>query len=105
MARFLLTAPGPRPAYFKLAEHLRGSGCEFDSDGNSNHPEATNWTGLTVILRAPPWQEDTEIERVDIDPVGDGEPLVLAITSDKESLARRAADFLNETAGGKLTIG
>lgn len=106
MARFLLTAPGPRPPYHKVADHLWGSDCSFDSDGNSDHPDATDWTELPVTLRTHPWQQDlgTE-ERVDVDPLSEGEPLVLSIVSQNEDLARRAAEFLQGEAGGELTFG
>ncbi len=91
--------PGPRPPYSKVADHLWGSGCNFDSDGNSDHPETTDWTELTVTLRAPPWQQGVGTdERVDVDPLGGGEPLVLAIVSESDDLARREA-------GGELTFG
>jgi len=96
MPRYLLTASGPRPPYYSLAEHLWGAGCDFDSDGDSKEPDATDWTELTVILRSAPEQ------RVDIDPVDDQELLVLAIRSDCEELARRAAEFLQREAGGEL---
>ena len=106
MARFLLTAPGPRPPYFRVAEHLWGQGCDFDSAGDSSEPEATDWTELTVTLRSKPWEQDAGVEeRIDIDPVDAGDPLVLAISSDSEALARRTAEFLQGTAGGKLSKG
>ena len=106
MPSFLLIDPGPRPPYYKLAEHLWGSGCDYDSDGNSGHPEAHDWTELTVSLRAARWQQDVDDhDRVDVHPVGAGEPLVLAIVSDQEELARRAAVFLHREAGGELTAG
>lgn len=104
MARFILRAPGPRPPYYQVAEHLWGSGCKFDSDGNSDHPNATDWTELTVTRRPAPNEQDfAETERVDIDPVG-ARPLVLAIASDNANLARKAAEFLHRQAGGELTL-
>lgn len=106
MARFLLTAPGPRPPHYTVAEHLWGSGCDFDSDGNSDDPEATDWTELTVTLRAAGWEQDNdEAERVDIDPIGTGQPLILGIVSENAELARRAAEYLHQQAGGELTMG
>ncbi len=106
MARFLLSAPGPRPPYYRVAEHLWGEGCDFDSDGDSSEPAATDWTELTVTLRGKAWEQDAEIEeRVDIDPVDADGLLVLAIKSDNETLARRTAEFLQGTAGGKLSKG
>lgn len=106
MVRFLLTSPGPRPPYYRLAEHLWGADCNFDSDGDSAHPEATDWTELTVTLRtasSEPYLGDPQ--RVDVDPLQEGTSLVLSIVSDSENLARRAADFLHTQAGGELTVG
>ena len=104
MTRFLLTSPGPRPPYYQVAEHLWGADCTFDSDGNSAHPEATDWTELTVTLRSNSWEQDLqEPQRVDVDQVQEGAPLVLAIESDDENLARRVAEFLQHEAGGELT--
>lgn len=103
MTRFLLAAPGPRPAYYKVAEHLWGPGCNFDSDGNSGHPDATDWTELTVTRRTAEWEQDEEAERVDIDPAGAGGPLVLAILSADPELARKAAEYLHREAGGELS--
>lgn len=106
MARFILTAPGPRPPYSQVAERLWGQGCDFDSDGDSSEPEATDWTELTVTLRGKLWEQDADVEeRVDIDPIDGGGPLVLAIKSDSETLARRTAEFLHATAGGTLSKG
>lgn len=103
MARFLLTAPGPRPAYYKVAEYLWGADCDFDSDGDSDHPEATEWTELTVTLRAAPAEQDNGAERVDIDAVRGSGPLVLAIVSENADLACKAAEFLHRESGGELT--
>ena len=105
MARFLLTAPGPRPPCFKVAEHLWGANCDFDSDGDSETPEATDWTELTVSLRTPQWQQDNVEQRVDVDPLNEGNPLILAIVSEDDDLARKAAAFLHREAGGELTAG
>jgi hypothetical protein len=51
MARFLLTSPGSRPPFYRVAQHLWGAGCNFDSDGDSDFPDARDWTELTVVLR------------------------------------------------------
>lgn len=103
MARFFLRGPGPRPAYYKIAEHLWGVGCDFDSDGNSSHPDATDWTELTVSLRPTEQDSRDSEQRLDIDPADDPHRLVLEITSDSDDLARRAAEFLRDTAGGDLS--
>lgn len=105
MTRFLLTAPGPRPPFFRVAEHLWGPDSDYDSDGNSRTPEASDWTELTLSLRAPQWQQDNTEQRVDVDPVDADGPLTLAIVSNDDDLASRAAAFLHREAGGELTAG
>lgn len=97
MHTFLLSSPGNRPPYYALAEHVWGLGCDIDSDGNSSTPDATDWTELTIRLRSK------AEERIDVDPVGSTEPLVLSIRSENGELAHRAAVFLRDAAGGELT--
>src|SRR5262249_50280941 len=92
-----LIAPGPRPFWGDVAEHLWGPGCNYDSDGNADQAPPDGWTELTVSLRP-----DCE-QRVDIDPLDDREPLILVIRSDDEELARKAAIFLRSEAGGGLS--
>jgi|SRR5687768_14211436 hypothetical protein len=92
-----LIAPGSRPSSHDVAEHLWGQGCDYDSDGNADQPESVSWTELTAALRP-----DCE-QRIDVDPLDDREPLVLVIRSEHEPLARRAAIFLQSSAGGELS--
>jgi hypothetical protein len=102
---FFLAGPGPRPPYREVAHHLWGEGCDVDSDGNSEPDPATpDWTELTVILRPG------ETQRIDVDPIVDEEhgqirPLILIVTSQNEALARKAAHFLRDRCGGRLTRG
>ena len=101
-ARILPLRAGPATPFALVAQHLWGTACDFDSDGNSESPSATDWTELTAILR-PECRA-----RIDVDPVesvgsGAHEPLVLRIHSSDESLARRAAEFLLARCGGTLT--
>jgi hypothetical protein len=98
MHSIYLIAPGPRPFFGDVADHLWGPGRDIDSDGNANEALPDGWTELTVILRP-----DRE-QRVDIDPLDDREPLVLAIRSEHEALAREAANFLQSVTGGVLTL-
>ena len=84
-----IVRPGPRPPFTSVAEHLWGSGVDFDSDGNSSYLGDTSWTELTIQLR-PEYEQ-----RVDIDPVSD-DPLVLKVSSSSEELALRAARYLSE---------
>jgi hypothetical protein len=92
-----LISPGPRPFFHNVAEHLWGQGCDYDSDGNADPLQPDSWTELTVALRP-----DCE-QRLDVDPLDDREPLVLVIRSEHEPLARRAAIFLQSSAGGELS--
>ena len=92
---FHIKHPGPRPAYYLVAEHLWGRGCNIDSDGNSHTPEDTLWTELTLSLR------DKSSERIDINPLSI-EPLVLAVSSSQESLGWQAAQFIVNCSGGVL---
>jgi hypothetical protein len=102
MARFLLTSPGPRPPFYRVAEHLWGADCNFDSDGDSDFPDASDWTELTVVLRDESGRSLHD-QRVDVDPVEGETPLILAIVSKSPELARRVAEFLQGEAGGELT--
>lgn len=93
--RINIAEPGPRPPYYRVAEHLWGVGCNIDSDGNSQAPEDTQWTALTVELRGA-----TE-QRVDIDPLST-EPLILQVRAPSMQLAQEVAKFIVECSGGKV---
>lgn len=96
MHKLYLINPGSRPPYYELAQALWGDK-DFDSDGDSSSPDATNWTELTVSLRPD------ETERIDIDPVSEAGPLVLCIRSENAQLVTRAGDFLKQRTGGSLS--
>ncbi len=85
--------PGPRPPFYRVAEHLWGAGCDIDSDGNSEAPEDTQWTELTIELRGAGGQ------RVDVDPVS-VDPLILQVRSSSMRLAQEVARFIGEHSGG-----
>ena len=91
-----LRSPGPRPAYFLVADHLWGESCNIDSDGNSRNPEDTNWTELSLFLRDAP-----SSEQVHVDPLSE-EPLVLEIRSPSQVLCERVAGFLLAKSGGSI---
>jgi len=97
MFTYYLISPGERPEWVSVVRHLWGSECDFDSDGNADEALVGGWTELTVTLR-PECNE-----RVDVDPIDNNEPLVLAIRSESADLARRAALFLQSRSGGKLS--
>jgi hypothetical protein len=90
-----LIEPGPRPPFARIAELLWGAGADFDSDGNSNRPDDTSWTELTIQRRA------TFDERIDIDQVSE-DPLVLKIASSSESLVRRVATYLADECSASV---
>lgn len=93
---FYLVAPGGRPPYGWVADHLWGSEANVDSDGNSSTPDDTQWTELSLILRGA--ADEAEVH---IDPVTTS-PLILQIKSPDASLAERAATFLSQTTKGNI---
>ena len=96
MDHFLhVVAPGLRPPFFQVAEHLWGVGCNIDSDGNSDTPDDRQWTELTVILRSDP------VQRVNINPISN-DPLILSVRSSHQSLCQMAAEFIVAVSGGEV---
>lgn len=93
--RINVVQPGPRPPYYRVAEHLWGAGCNIDSDGNSETPEDSRWTELTIELRG------SDEKRVDIDPLS-SEPLILQVRATSPALAEETAKFIVEWSGGKV---
>jgi|SRR5687767_8056017 hypothetical protein len=89
-----IARPGPRPAFYCVAEHLWGKECDVDSDGNSESPDDTNWTELDLHLRGSGLY-------VDVLPLS-FEPLVLVVGSSDEALCWKAARFLALHSGGEL---
>src|SRR4051812_44558527 len=97
MQKLYLINPGPRPPYHEVAQRLWGDR-DFDSDGDSTSPDATDWTELTLSLRPEC------VERIDIDPVSYPGSLVLCLKSESEDLVRRTADFLGQRTGGSVRV-
>lgn len=87
-----ISSAGRRPAYWKLAAHLWGAGCNIDSDGNSQTPDDEEWTELTLSLRGAPGQHVT------VDPIP-GEASTLAVRSADPTLAEKVAAFLSDSRG------
>lgn len=96
MQKLYLIDPGPRPPSYEVAQELWG-GRDYDSDGDSQAADDSNWTELTVSLRPDC------VERIDIDPIGTADRLVLRIVSENGDLVRRAPTFLLRRAGGSLS--
>ncbi|SFK94658.1 hypothetical protein SAMN04487938_2571 [Lysobacter sp. cf310] len=96
----LIRAIGPRPEFYRVAEHLWGDDCDFDSDGDSQDPGDRNWTELSLSLRGPSG-ENLDAEHLDIDPVS-LDPLVLAVRSPQQPLCQRAAEFIISCSGGTV---
>ncbi len=92
--RINIIQPGPKPPFNCIAEHLWGPGCNIDLDGNSQTPEDTQWTELTIELRATG-------ERIDIDPISTT-PLVLQVRASSMRLAQEVAEFVVKASGGKI---
>ena len=86
---------GAMPPYYEVAYALWGEGVDFDSDGDSSTPEATDWRELTVILRADVGQ------RVDIDPT-DRDQDIVKIVATSSQLLEQTCEFLK--AAGALSF-
>jgi hypothetical protein len=93
--KIILSEPGSRPPYYKIADHLWGEGANIDSDGNSESAEDTNWTELSICHR------DDDSPYIHIDPVSE-DPLILEISSTSNELAKKTAEFLASETGGVL---
>ncbi len=85
---------GEMPAYYKIADFLWGDGANIDSDGNSENPNSTNWTELTLILRS-----DTE-QRIDIDPIDDRDKLLI-LKATTEELMIKTVSYLKDSGAIK----
>lgn len=90
-----ITPERPLPAFNCIAEHLWGTGCNVDSDGDCASPEDRQWTELTLSLRG------TSGERIDIDLLS-LMPLTLVIRSSHPTLCQRAADYIVSVSGGTI---
>jgi hypothetical protein len=90
-----ITPEGPLPAFYCIAEHLWGTGCDVDSDGDCTGSDDHQWTELTLSLRG------TSGERLDIDPIS-LMPLTLVIRSSHAILCQRAADYIVSVSGGSI---
>ena len=95
---FYLIAPGPRPPFFEVVDHVYGPDDTVDTDGDSGSREATDWTWLYMQLRKPPYREQPVIEVAMLE----GEN-IMRIASDEAGLAERTATFLANRAGGIVT--
>ncbi|MFL9880572.1 hypothetical protein PQR63_19405 [Herbaspirillum rhizosphaerae] len=91
-----LESPGDRPAYYKIADYLWGKAANIDSDGNSSHPDDTQWTEVSLILRSGNERDQVHVDSVSVT------PLVLEIRSPDEEITKRAAAYLQEVAGGVI---
>ena len=92
-----LVAPGERPPFGQVADHLWGAKANVDSDGNSRTPDDTQWTELSLFLRGA---DEAEVH---VDPVAIS-PLTLQIWSSNAYLVERAARFLSEKTMGRIEL-
>uniref|UniRef100_A0A7C2AXC1 Uncharacterized protein n=1 Tax=Pseudomonas graminis TaxID=158627 RepID=A0A7C2AXC1_9PSED len=90
-----ITPERPLPAFYCIAEHLWGTGCDVDSDGDCAGSDDHQWTELTLSLRG------TSGERIDIDPLS-LMPLTLVIRSSHATLCQRVADYIVSVSGGTI---
>lgn len=92
-----LVAPGERPPFGQVADHLWGPEANIDSDGNSRTPDDTQWTELSLFLRGA---DDAEVHA---HPVTTS-PLTLQIRSPNAYLVERTARFLSEKTLGRIEL-
>lgn len=89
MKELSLKLTGELPPFYKIADFVWGEGSDFDSDGNSSTPEATDWSELTLILR------NDASKRIDIDPI-DGDARHLKLMASNEKLANSVVSYLQQ---------
>ena len=87
MVKIEMQLIGALPPCFLISDYLWGEGANIDSDGNSVTPQDTNWTELTLILRA------NEKKRIEIDPI-EGKTGFLIVKSTDEKLAHSVVNYL-----------
>ncbi|MFS1525477.1 hypothetical protein ACL7TT_15415 [Microbulbifer sp. 2304DJ12-6] len=85
---------GPRPPFYILAEEI-WPGEDFDSYGDSQTPESESWTELTII------NSKNTSQRIHVDPESRN-LLVLAVRSEVQELAQRAAQFIVKNCSGEM---
>lgn len=78
---------GDMPPFVKIAYALWGENVNFDSDGDSTTPDATDWRELTLIRR-PECDE-----RLDIDPIQEDSEKVL-LQASSEHVLLTAIEYL-----------
>lgn len=83
------------PPYRQLAEAIWGVGVDFDSDGDSSHPDATGWRELTLTLRPH------DADRLDIDPM-EGATDTIRLRATSQVLLGRAIAFLESTGSIRI---
>lgn len=93
-----LVAPGARPPFFEVVDHVYGPDDIVDTDGDSNTREATDWTWLYMRLRKPRYREQPVIEVIMLE---GGQ--VMQIASDVEVLTQKTALFLAQKTGGTIS--
>ena len=96
--RYFIPLRGERPPFQLVAAFLWGRRWDYDSDGDSETPDSTAWTELTLVNRKPPY------ERVDVDPA-DEMPSEVAVTSRDPATAARVAYFLAAATGSGVRAG
>lgn len=83
----IIELKNPLPPFYLIPEYLWGKNSDYDSDGDSQNIESTDWSELTIILRS-----DLE-QRIDIDPM-DNSNKKFIVKSDQEGLIEKVIYFL-----------
>ena len=94
-SKLIITEPGSRLPYYKVAYYLWGEGANIDSDGNSANQEDTSWIELSVHF------SEDESPCVHVNPISEN-PLTLEVRSISYEFARKTSEFVSNEVGGVL---
>jgi len=86
---------GDMPPYYEVPYAIWGNGCDFDSDGDADHPDSVNWRELDAYLR-PELKEIISIHY----PANDTELLLIQASS--EIIFKKATQYLIDTGSIEL---
>jgi hypothetical protein len=98
---FYLSAPGPRPPYGEVVDHVYGIGSNVDTEGDSYPAQSTEWTELYMQLRPP--LDDLHRKNPLVQVWMDEDKKVMCVGSDDEALAVRTATYLADRTGATMT--
>src|SRR5258708_19192620 len=93
MTRYYVTAPKPRPDFRLVITFLWHDGQNVDTEGDCEHPASNDWTELYIANREQPTEPSVSVS------AHQQSPLILAVESESEHTAARAAYFLAVSVG------